>query len=132
MGASDIKSDVIENVKSRDADSLVRAIDQAIESGSWSGTQEIWTYIKSRRRQLRKDLNENEQRDLERFIEAKRAEGIFILSRGALESYLPPGHGSKELDKLIRLIGQPDFWDQLPNPGKQELESIAAALLQTA
>ena len=55
---------------------------------------------------------------------------MYILSKGALEAYLPIGHGSKDLDKLIRLLSQDNFWEQLPLDGRAELELIAKSLLQ--
>lgn len=67
---------------------------------------------------------------LNEFIVSKRTEEVYILSNGALEAYLPVGHGSKELDKLIRLLAQSDFWEQLPQAGKTELEIITQSLLQ--
>ena len=41
-----------------------------------------------------------------------------------LESYLPQGYKSKQLDKLIRLIST-DFWPHLPEFARQELSAIA-------
>lgn len=129
--AREIKTDVLENVKSFDGDALVEGIEQAISTGSWAHATEIWDYIKARRRQLRKDLNAEEMAALETFLVSKRNERVYILSRGALESYLPAGHGSKDLDKLIRLVAKVDFWQQLPQGGSAELEQIAYSLLPT-
>jgi putative ATP-dependent endonuclease of OLD family len=126
----EIKTDVIENVKSLDGDALVQAIEQALRSGSWDHATQVWGYIKARRRQLREDMNEEDVAALEEFLMSKRTEHVYILSRGALEAYLPLGHGSKDLDKLIRLLGQGNFWEQLPQHGKSELELIAQSLLK--
>ena len=125
----EIKADVIENVKSFDGDALVQAIEKALSSGRWDHATQVWDYIKARRRQLRKDMDAGDANALDEFLVAKRAERVYILSRGALESYLPIGHASKDLDKLIRLLGQGDFWEQLPSDGKVELEVIAESLL---
>ena len=125
----EIKTDVIENVKSFDGDALVQAIEQAVSSGSWDHAAQVWDYIKARRRQLREDMDANDATALDEFLVSKRADRVYILSRGALEAYLPIGHGSKDLDKLIRLFGQVNFWGQLPQHGKAELELIAQSLL---
>lgn len=124
-----IKTDVIENVKSHDGDTLVQAIEHALSSGSWEHATNVWDYIKARRRTLRKDMSEGDAAALNAFLVFKQSEQVYILSRGALEAYLPTGHGSKDLDKLIRLLAQDDFWEQLPQRGKAELENIAKNLL---
>ncbi|UZF27948.1 ATP-dependent nuclease [Ralstonia pseudosolanacearum] len=125
----EIKTDVLENVKSFDGDALVQAIDQALSSGNWEHATQVWDYIKARRRQLRKDLSAESSAVLEAFLVSKRTERVYILGRGSLEAYLPVGHGSKEIDKLIRLLSRNDFWEQLPQHGKAELELIAQSLL---
>ena len=129
---AEIKIDVIENIKSQDAEALVKAIDKAIENGNWEHAEQTWGYIKSRRRQLRKDLNEEEKTKLDAFLASKRSENVYILSQGQLESYLPNGHGSKDIDKLIRLLALKDFWERLPEKSKPELEIIAKSILRQA
>ena len=124
-----IKVDVVENIKSLDAGTLVEAIEHAVETGSWDDAKQIWQYIKSRRRTLRASLDDREKAELDRFILAKRSERLYILSKGPLEAYLPTGHASKSLDKLIRLVAERDFWEQLPSAGAGELELIARSLL---
>lgn len=130
INTREIKTDVIENIKSFDGDTLVQAIDNAMKSKSWDHAEQIWEYIKSRRRHLRNDLSEHDKRLLQLFIKSKQMEQIYILSRGSLEAYLPSGHNSKELDKLISLLTQENFYDQLPNHGKTELQSIVNCLLK--
>lgn len=129
IDTNEIKTDVIENVKSLDGDSLVQAIEQALSSGNWDHATQVWEYIKARRRQLRKDMGTEDAATLDAFIVSKRTERVYILSRGELEAYLPAGHGSKDLDKLIRLLAQVNFWEELPQHGKTELELIAQSLL---
>lgn len=129
IDTSEIKTDVIENVKSLDGDSLVQAIELALSNGSWDHAAQIWDYIKARRRQLRKDIAADDEETLQAFLVSKRTERVYILSRGPLEAYLPVGHGSKDLDKLIRLLAQADFWEQLPQHGRAEIELIAQSLM---
>ena len=126
----EIKTDVIENVKSLDGDAFVQAIEHALSSGSWEHATQVWDYIKARRRKLSKDMSVADSAALSAFLLSKRSEHVYILSLGALESYLPTGHGSKDLDRLIRLLAQSNFWEQLPQNGKTELELIAKSLLQ--
>jgi putative ATP-dependent endonuclease of OLD family len=130
IDTKEIKTDVIENIKSFDGDALVQAIEQALSSRNWDHAVQVWDYIKARRRKLRKDLSEEDAVALEAFLSSKRTEHVYILSCGALEDYLPVGHSSKDLDKLIRLLAQDDFWEQLPQHGRAELELIVSSLLQ--
>lgn len=128
--AQEIKVDVIDNIKSLDGDALFQAIEHAINNKNWENAAHVWDYIKSRRRQLRKDMSEEDQQVLNAFIKTKQTEQIYILSHGALEAYLPKGYASKDMDKLIRFLAQNKFCEQLPQPGKAELEMIATCLLK--
>lgn len=92
LNADEIKEDVIANVKSLDGATLVQRIDDAMASGDWKDAQDLWAYIKSHRVRLRPNLEPAEQAVLDAFIAAKEVENTFILSRGALEDYLPEGH----------------------------------------
>ena len=132
IDSREIKLDVVENIKSLDGDTLVEAIEHAVETGSWDDAKQIWDYIKSRRRTLRASLDDREKAELDRFILTKRSERLYILSKGPLEAYLPTGHASKNLDKLIRLVAERNFWGQLPSAGAAELELIARSLLPEA
>ena len=132
IDSREIKLDVVENIKSLDGDTLVEAIEHAVETGSWDDAKQIWDYIKSRRRTLRASLDDREKAELDRFILTKRSERLYILSKGPLEAYLPTGHASKSLDKLIRLVAERNFWGQLPSAGAAELELIARSLLPEA
>lgn len=129
IDTKEIKTDVIENIKSLDGDALVEAIENALSNGDWKHATQVWSYIKARRRKLRNDLNKDDAAKLDEFLMSKRTEHIYILCRGALENYLPVGHSSKDLDRLIRLLAQNNFWEQLPQQGKAELELIATNLL---
>lgn len=124
LNNQEIKTDVIDNPKSVDGDSLASRLEEAITTGSHEDLRTLWEYIKARRRRLRTDLSDSEQRLVDSFVQSKRDHNIFILSKGDLESYLPDGYRSKQLDKLIRLIAT-DFWTELPEFAKAELTIIA-------
>jgi hypothetical protein len=57
------------------------------------------------------------------FVESMRAQFIFILAKGDLETYLPLGYRAKDLDKLIRLVSS-EFWPELPEFARAELTTI--------
>jgi len=129
LDAGEIKKDVIDNAKSLDGAALVERIDKAIKTGDWTDAKDLWAYIKSRRVRLKDKLNENERAILSAFIEQKKAEGIYLLSRGDLEDYLPAGHRSKDTLKLIGLVSSDDFWEQLGSDVRDELERMAMDFL---
>lgn len=126
---SEIKSDVIDNLKSIDGATLMAAIDLALENQNWDHAKEIWAYIKSKRVKLADELCDTENEKLSRFLQEKRDEDLYILRLGALEAYLPAGYASKDLEKLIRLLSSQDFWDRLPSNSKSEIQDIALEIL---
>ena len=119
-----LKNDVIDNPASLDGASLLARMEEAVSSGSTADLKPLWEYVKSRQSRLRSGLEENEQSVLDKFISSQRKEGRFILSKGSLEAYLPIGLKHKDVEKLIALVAEPDFWDQLPEGGKAELQDI--------
>ncbi len=130
LNAQEIKDDVINNVKSMDGDTLIARIDEAMISGSWDDARDVWDYIKSRRRRLPAELKPEDEQKLKTFLEKHSATETFVLSKGALEAYLPDGLRDKDLNKLIAFIQSDDFWDRLPADGRQEIETIARRLLR--
>jgi putative ATP-dependent endonuclease of the OLD family len=116
-----VQKDVIDNTGSLDGQALAGRLDEAIASGSLNDLRALWDYIKARQIRLRTDLTSEEQQALVTFIENQQNEGRFILSKGALEAYLPTGYKGKDIEKVIRLVAQPDFWTLLPET-KAELE----------
>lgn len=135
MGSTDIKAlftlndkeiavDVIDNPKSADGYTLAARLEEAIASGNLVDLRVLWEYIKSRRRRLSTSLNSAEQTLVDECVSNLRKHMVFILSKGDLETYLPAGYKSKQLDKLIRFIST-DYWPQLPAFAQAELTEIA-------
>ncbi|MFT3930281.1 MAG: AAA family ATPase [Spongiibacteraceae bacterium] len=128
LNAKEIKEDVLDNIKSNDASTLVGAIESAIASGNWDSSREIWEYIKSRRRELRHDLNPEEQKMLNDFIDEIADRGIHLLRHGAIEAYLPIGCKGKDLERVIKLCADESFWDTLPVEHRDELATICDSI----
>lgn len=120
--------DAIGDPSSLDGETIVKMIDDSISAGKWVGSTEEWERIKSLRTKRKPDLSVEDRQKLDAFIASKRADGIYVLSQGALEAYLPNGHGRKDIDKLIELISAADFEDKLPAPQRDELLGIADAI----
>ena len=119
-----VKEKVIDDPTSIDASTLMTTMDMALKTSDLKALKELWDYINARQSRLRTDLTLDEQAQLDAFLTVKRTEGVFILSLGALEQYLPVGHAGKDLEKLIELVSATGWWDALPAAGKGELEKI--------
>lgn len=126
INEKNIDADVINNLKSQDGRSLIARLEEAITSGNMDDLKGLWEYIKGRQRKLRSDLSDEDKKLLDKFIISKSESGVFILSKGDLEDYLPEGYRSKDLNKLISLVNneEPDFWSKLPDCAQKELREI--------
>src|SRR4028119_2119670 len=98
---SKIDREVINHKKSIDGQTLFEKIEEAIKSKNFDDLTNLCNYIKSRKMKLRDDQTDQQLQLLEKFIEEKRKDKIFVLSKGEVEDYLP--EGSKDLNKLIEL-----------------------------
>lgn len=119
---------VTDDLASLDGQALVDALDQAISSEDLTQLRVLWEYIKARRSKLKPELTTEEQHTLREFILSKRSERIYILSAGALETYLPEGCRSKDVGDVIRLVGRSDFWETLPDTSRDELLEITQSI----
>jgi energy-coupling factor transporter ATP-binding protein EcfA2 len=123
-----IKDDVVDSIKSKDGEALCAQIEDVLAGGDREALNALWTYIRESRLKLL-DLSAGQKSSLEAFIADLRKRGTFVLTRGALEAYLPPGLRSKDLEKLIRFVEDDDFWDRLEISAKSELEGIAREIV---
>ena len=81
----------------------------------------------------KEELREKEQTIVEIMArldlqEAEISERIDSPECQSLESYLPAGYKSKDLENLIRLVADNDFWSRLDDEPKRELAEIATAI----
>lgn len=124
---NEFKKAVIDDPTSQDGDSLLAQIEHAVSTGSLDNLRSLWEHIKLRRGRWRIDLNDQQQRMICDYTVAERGKQIYILSRGDLESYLPEGYKSKELNKLIRFIST-EYWPELPDFARSEISEIAEGI----
>ena len=125
LNAASIKKRVLDDPSSVDAAILLERLHAAIASGDTTALREQLEYIKGRHNRLRTELTEEEKKQLLRFIKGQRALGRHILSNGSLENYLPIGCRGKDLQKVIRLVADPDFLKELPTDALSDLEALA-------
>jgi hypothetical protein len=126
--AEEIKRKVVDDPASFDGSSLLLTLDEAISTKDVSKLYVLWEYIKDRRSRLRVDFTADERLSVDAFICTERLNGLFILSRGALEAYLPLDCRNKDMEKVIKLTSAPDFWEKLPSEVKPELELIISGI----
>lgn len=126
--AKALKEKVVDDPTSIDAANLISEMDNALETADITALERLWEYIKARQSRLRIDLLPEEKSRLDNFLKTKQAERVFILSLGSLENYLPTGHAGKDLEKLIELVSEPNWWDELPATGKLELQKICEGI----
>lgn len=122
-----IRDKVLNDSTSRDGATLVAALDRAIEANDASELKRLWNYIKRRHSRLPTLLDGRGKERVAEAIQRQAAKGRYILSKGALEQYLPDGYKDKDLEKLVRLVAG-EFWQKLPPDGADELKKIAAAI----
>ncbi|WP_235901680.1 AAA family ATPase [Ochrobactrum quorumnocens] len=118
----------VADASTRDGQTIIDMIDTSIATNTWAGDTNEWHRIKAKRSKLNAALTDGQKEYLHDFINTKAMEGVFVLSSGALEAYLPDGHTSKDIDKLISLINSNDFLDRLPAPQKEEIIGIVDAI----
>ena len=121
-----IKTNVIDNPGSHDFQGLVSTLDEAITTQDITKLQAIWTYLVARHTALNVDELDTAQKEiLTDFIEQQKStEDIFILSRGAIEAYLPDGYHKKDVSKIVELCSQPGLAERLRVEAKEELEQM--------
>ncbi|MDO8771582.1 MAG: AAA family ATPase [Burkholderiaceae bacterium] len=111
----------------KDGNALVEAIQKSIATKDVGHLEAVWKYVADRHTELTTPLEVSDQKLVDAFISQQRSINTFILQLGGLEMYLPPGHKSKDLRKLIELVADKDFLDRIFEPARSELERIARA-----
>lgn len=124
INAKKIK-EAIGDPTSIDGATIIDLIDSSINAGKWVGSALEWDRIKRLRTKLKASLTIEEQKKVDDFLLWKRSQGIFVLSKGSLETYLPDGHSQKDIEKLIELVNSPNFEQMLPVSSGVELLGIA-------
>lgn len=130
---SKIKTSLVSDLASLDGDSFVARIEEVIHGSSKDDLISLWQHIKANRRRLRDVRTPEEDAALTDCLENLRTNGVYILSKGALEAYLPTGHKSKNIDLLIDLVNTGALWERLePDAQREFLEIVAGIQRQVA
>jgi hypothetical protein len=125
-----IARDVIANPKSRDGEKLVELFEDSIKTGRWQGTEEMWKEIVTSRLGSLGPITTAQRRAILKNISKLNAAGTHILKRGAIEDYLPAGHRSKDIDKLVGTL-EKGALRAIMSPGRfSELRSIMARCVE--
>jgi putative ATP-dependent endonuclease of the OLD family len=124
----DFRKKVVNDVTSRDGDTLVAAIDKAMANGNWEHAADIWQYIKNSRIKLDTALTADQKDLINNFVDSKKQDRVYLLKLGNLESYLPEHMKGKDIEKLIEFLRDDSFWNQIENNAQTELTAIADAV----
>lgn len=126
-----IDQHVLKGKRSKDRETLTEQLDKAINTQDLGELKSFWSYLKGRHTILRADLNSEERAKLDRVLGEMKKEGVFVLSRGEIEAYLPEGF--RRLGDTIELLKPSNMlaWleSQEKSPGLIELESICLQIL---
>ena len=125
VNAKRIKESV-QDPTSRDGEYIVSMIDSSIAAGKWVGDAHKWSQIKERRTKLPTEISETDLCEIIKNCEELQKENIFILKHGSLEAYLPEGHGTKDIDRLIDLINSEELEEKLRIKSDELFEIITA------
>lgn len=126
-----IDEKVLKAKKSQDRYALSESLSRAVTGGDLEYLREVWQYIEGRFVRLKDELSAEEERRLQKALDALRAEGIIVLGRGEIEDYLPEEH--RTVDGTIELL-EPDSllkWiKEIPHNNRVgELERIVTNVL---
>ena len=123
-----IDKKVLLDKKSRDAKTLIEAMEKAIIDKNLTDVENIIEYIKNRRSKLKNEITADEATKINNFITAKTGEKTYILKTGEIEDYLPAGVNSP--GKLIDLLEEPNWIHRLEEGARIELLDIVITILE--
>lgn len=122
-----IKS-IAKDKKSKDSKTLIKILDSAIQAGNLDMLREFWMYLKNRHNHFKQVLTEEEVGQLKKELEEKKRDGIWILSKGEIEDYLPVGF--TQLSRIIELIENNGWIAKLDDEEcRKELIEIACSIV---
>ena len=94
------------------------------------GDASIKATFESDHKTIKKTATNEQLIALRAFIKKKSNEGIFILTEGTLENYLPSPYQSKNVENIIKLTTRDNFWSLIPTMLKREIETITRSALK--
>lgn len=100
-----VLKDVIQNPSSKDYESLLSYLDNAITKTDTTGLRFFYNYMVSFRTKLKSDITEEQRDNLYAFIDKLKEEDVYLLKDGEIEDYFPVDYKNKDLNKVIELVG---------------------------
>jgi putative ATP-dependent endonuclease of OLD family len=120
---------VFKNESSRDKLALIDILDQAISQNNLDDLSDFRDYLKSTKQKLKEVLSDEEKARIETLVLKQREYGIYILSEGDIEKYLPIYFKAKDLTNIIELLKESAFLSWQTEEGYQKLEKIVEDIL---
>lgn len=100
-------NNVFKNTRSNDRTTLVEKLEDAIRKKDKDELLTFLRYIKNRHLRIKKNLTVNENKKIEKFLDMKKKEKIYILRKGDIEDYF--NIKKHDLDKVMELIKDENF-----------------------
>lgn len=111
-----------------DANTGFRLLKEAVEQGNTENLKGFLEYVATRHTALAEPLTEIQRGELNRDLGRLASEGVFVLSGGEIEDYLPPG--TEGLKGLIEVTSDREWVNAVENVDRRvELGRIVGAIL---
>lgn len=131
-GWKKVDSSVLKSKKSKDRETLSEMLEEAIDTEDLDSLEGFWKYVKGRFTRLKPELDEKERKRFLSLLNDLRDDGIYILSKGELERYLPSEF--RRLEDTVRLVVDDEFENWISeiedDEYVRELLEIAKEILQ--
>ena len=114
--------------KSKDARVFIDELNGAIKDKNTLRLTQFLAYARSRQCTLRFPLSPDELASLENDIALLSSQGIFILSRGEIENYMPLG--IRELKDIITWLDDENWLERMERTARKELLRIVLGILR--
>lgn len=120
--------DALKNKGSFDGATLIERLSKAIGDGDMEALRNFWEYFRARRIRIRDDIDEPGKKKIDQEIAQLAENGTYLLRRGAIESYLPPG--AKAVARAVELVSVEKWYLRKANSGlsKELFELVGSAI----
>lgn len=104
-----IDGNVLRNGNSQDGRKLIDILEDAVARVDMDKLKEFISFMKSKRKKLRDDLNKDEKEILNAFINTRHDLKEYILNEGVIEKYFPEEFQAKDLENVLALLEEEEF-----------------------
>lgn len=103
-----VDRNVLNDKKSKDRRTLIELLEEAICAQDFSKVQQFINYLINRFKRLKSPLSWQEKKATLQLLSSLRSSGLYILSRGEIESYVPKG--TRATEEFISVLSDPEWY----------------------